>query len=262
MEGGTLNTVNVWLQRDLVSFGPVSVRLANLLFVAFTVGVAVVASRLFRRWTAALGSRGAAANRPAFYAIGRIGHYLIVLVAILVVLQAVGLNLSSLTVAAGAIGLGVGLGLQSVVNNFVSGLLLLFERSVKVGDFIALENGLQGTVQSINVRSTVITTNDNLSVVVPNSFFTDNILTNWTMNDASRRIHVPFGVAFGTDEERVKSVVLEAAARVEHYPGDGLNPPQVWLVGFGESSLDFELVVWVGSQAVHRPGNTRARYLW
>ena len=130
------------------------------------------------------------------------------------------------------------------------------------GDFIALENGLQGTVQSINVRSTVITTNDNLSVVVPNSFFTDNILTNWTMNDASRRIHVPFGVAFGTDEERVKSVVLEAAARVEHYPGDGLNPPQVWLVGFGESSLDFELVVWVGSQAVHRPGNTRARYLW
>lgn len=257
-----MEKVNDWLQRDLLMLGPIVVRLSSLLFIVFTAFIAVVASRLFRRWATSLGNRGAEENRPAFYAIGRIGHYLIILVATLVVLQSVGLNFASLTVVAGAIGLGVGLGLQSVVNNFVSGLLLLFERSVKVGDFIALESGLQGTVQSINVRSTVLTTNDNLSVVVPNSFFTSNILTNWTMNDASRRVHVPFGVAYGSDKELVKRAVLEAADRVDQVPRDAQNAPQVWLVGFGDSSLDFELVVWVGREAVHRPGNTRARYLW
>jgi len=257
-----LSTLESVLQRDLFAIGPLTLRLSSLLFIALVVLGAVATSRLFRRWMQQIVGRGAEANRPAYYAIGRLGHYMIVLAAALLVLQSLGLNFSSLTLVAGAIGIGVGLGLQAVVNNFVSGLMLLFDRTLKVGDFVELENGLQGTVQAINVRSTVLTTNDNLDVVVPNSMFTSGVLTNWTMTDARRRIHVPFGVAYGTDKELVKRAALEAAARVDVGNHDPERPAQVWLVRFGDSSLDFELVVWVGREAVNRPGRTRAAYLW
>ena len=113
------------------------------------------------------------------------------------------------------------------------------------------------------MRSTVITTNDNLDVVVPNSMLTNGVITNWTMNEASRRIHVPFGVAYGTEKEKVREAALEAAARVASETHTaGLREPQVWLVGFGDSSLNFELVVWVGRDSVMRPGRTQAQYLW
>lgn len=169
---------------------------------------------------------------------------IIIAIGLVLALQGVGINLSSLAVAAGAIGIGIGLGLQQAMNNFFAGLILLFERSVKVGDFIELENGLQGTVREINMRSTVLTTNDNLDVVVPNSLLTNGLLTNWTMNEASRRIHVPFGVAYGTNKDKVRQAALEAAARVaDETHATGKRQPQVWLVGFGDSSLNFELVV-------------------
>jgi small-conductance mechanosensitive channel len=210
-----------------------------------------------------IGSRSAEANRPSYYAIGQLGHYVIIVIGLVVAMQGVGINLSSLAVAAGAIGIGIGLGLQQAMNNFISGLILLFERSVKVGDFIELENGLQGTVREINMRSTVINTNDNLDVVVPNSLLTNGVLTNWTMSETSRRIHVPFGVAYGTNKELVRKAGLEAAGRVaKETHASGLRPPEVWLVGFGDSSLNFELVVWVGRESLSRPGRTRARYLW
>jgi potassium efflux system protein len=251
-----------WLSRDWVTIGSVGVSATDLLFATALVIFAALFSRIFRRSLRRLAERGAEENKPFYYALGRIGHYLIVAVAVFAALQIVGFNLSSLAFAAGAIGIGVGLGLQSVVNNFVSGLILLFERTLKVGDFVELESGLQGTVRSINVRSTVLTTNDNLDVVVPNSEFTNGVLSNWTMSDAGRRIHVPFGVAYGTDKELVRRAALEAAARVDATDISPNRPPQVWLVGFGDSSLNFELVVWVGREALLRPGNTRASYYW
>jgi small-conductance mechanosensitive channel len=260
--GDTPSVLESWLQRDLLAVGPISLRLSTVLSLVLIIAIAVAASRLFRVWMQRIARRGAEGNQPGYYAIGRLGHYTIVVIAAMLVVDSVGVDVTALKFAAGAVGIGVGLGLQSIVNNFVSGLLLLFERTVKVGDFVELDSGLQGTVQAINVRSTVITTNDNLDVVVPNSLFTSGVLTNWTMTQAQRRIHVPFGVAYGSDKEIVRRAALEAAARVDVGDSDPARAPQVWLVQFGESSLDFELVVWVGRGAVDRPGRTRARYLW
>lgn len=189
------------LNQPLLEMGSISISLGDLLFFAGVITVALLASVLFRRSMRRIGARSAEANRPSYYAIGQLGHYIIVVIGMVVALQGIGINLSSLAVAAGAIGIGIGLGLQQAMNNFVAGLILLFERSVKVGDFIELENGLQGTVREISMRSTVINTNDNLDVVVPNSLLTNGVLTNWTMTEASRRIHVPFGVAYGTSKE-------------------------------------------------------------
>ncbi len=109
----------------------------------------------------------------------------------------------------------------------------------------------------------MITTNDNIDIVVPNSVFVNGHVMNWTMRDVYRRIHVPFGVAYGSDKELVRKAVLEAVDSVSHtLSGDDARKPKVWLTGFGDSSLDFELIVWLTSDAVKRPGAVQADYLW
>ena len=113
------------------------------------------------------------------------------------------------------------------------------------------------------MRSTLVTTNDNIDIVVPNSEFVNSRVTNWTMREAYRRIHVPFGVAYGTDKELVKKAALEAAAAVDvTLTGHARREPQVWFVEFGDSSLNFELVLWLKPDAVKRPGAVQASYLW
>jgi len=183
--------------------------------------------------------------------------------AVLIALNAVGLDLTTLAVLSGAIGIGIGFGLQSIFSNFVAGIIMLFERSVKVGDFVELEGGVLGEVREINIRSTLITTNDNIDVLVPNSEFVTRRVTNWTLREAVRRLRVPFGVAYGSDKDVVRQAALEAAASVPHQlSGPNARPAQVWLVRFADSSLDFELVVWLNQEAVKRPARVLADYNW
>jgi small-conductance mechanosensitive channel len=149
------------------------------------------------------------------------------------------------------------------VGSFVSGIILLVERSLRVGDFIELESGIMGEVRQINIRSTMITTNDNVDVLVPNTEFVVGRVINWTLQEEVRRLHIPFGVAYGSDKERVRAAALEAASQV---PADmaclSERAAQVWLVRFGDSSLDFELLVWLGAGNIRRPKAVTAAYLW
>jgi small-conductance mechanosensitive channel len=128
---------------------------------------------------------------------------------------------------------------------------------------VELESGVYGEVREINMRSTLITTNDNVDILVPNSEFVSGRVTNWTLREAYRRIRVPFGVAYGSDKELVKKAALEAADRVSWtLRSSPKRMPNVLLVSFGESSLDFELIVWLTSEAVKRPLVVNAAYLW
>ncbi|WP_084419594.1 mechanosensitive ion channel family protein [Henriciella litoralis] len=183
--------------------------------------------------------------------------------AILIAMSSLGINLTALTVFGGALGVGIGFGLQSIFSNFISGIIILFERTIKVGDFIELQSGVNGLVKEINIRSTLVTTNDNVDILVPNEEFIKAQVINWTLRDARRRMRVGFGVAYGTDKELVKKAALEAAEEVDWTFG-GLpgREPQVWLVGFGDSSLDFELVVWLTEEAVKKPARVKADYYW
>jgi small-conductance mechanosensitive channel len=142
-------------------------------------------------------------------------------------------------------------------------LIILFEQSLRVGDYIELDTGLTGTVKAINVRSTLINTNDNIDIVVPNSEFVTTRLTNWTLGERILRIRIPFGVAYGSDKELVRKAAMEAAEEVQytltHMRG---REPDVWLVEFGDSSLNFLLLVWVNMQGARRPTRSRAAYLW
>lgn len=184
-------------------------------------------------------------------------------IAVLIALSSIGIDITALAVFTGAVGVGVGFGLQAVISNFIAGLILLLERSLKVGDFIELPSGVRGEVRDISIRNTVVTTNDNIDIIVPNSEFVNGTVTNWTFADAYRRLRVPFGVAYGTDKDLVRKAGLEAAAAVEHtLTGHPRWEPQVWLVGFGDSSLNFELVVWLTPPAVKRPAAVNAAYCW
>jgi small-conductance mechanosensitive channel len=203
------------------------------------------------------------ARRAALYTVSRLVLYVMIGFGLMAAMSTAGIPVSRFAVLAGAVGVGLGFGLQSIFNNFVSGLILLFDRSLKVGDFVELESGVHGEVTDISIRATRITTNDNIDILVPNSEFVSGRVVNWTHRDVSRRIRVPFGVAYGSDKDKVRAAVLEAAQAVPFtLTGNDARKPQVWLVNFGDSSLDFELVVWLTAEATKRPSAVRAAYLW
>ncbi len=243
---------------SLFKIGGTPVTALGLLRVAVILFIAWWISSLLRRALARLGKTHEGINQSALYTIARLAHYCIITVGLMVGLASVGLNFTSFAIVAGAIGIGIGFGLQSIVSNFVSGLIVLFERSMKVGDFIELDSGITGEVREINVRSTLINTNDNVDVVVPNSEFINAKVINWTLIEEHRRVHIPFKVALDSDLELVEKAALEAAGSVPQTLQGGRNG--VWLVDFGNSGLEYELVVWVTPQAVKRPGATAAAY--
>jgi small-conductance mechanosensitive channel len=202
-------------------------------------------------------------TRAAIYTVSRISRYALITLGVLMALGALGIPISRFAVLAGAIGVGLGFGLQAIFSNFVSGLILLFDRSLKVGDFVELASGVHGEVRDINIRATRITTNDNIVILVPNSEFVTGRVVNWTWNEALRRTRIPFVVAYGTDKELVKKAALEAAAEVPFtLSQEGPRSPKVWLVAFGESSLNFELAVWLTAEATKRPAAVKAAYNW
>ncbi len=257
------DTSTGWITASLFKVGDTPVTALGILRIVLILFVAWLISYWLRRVLARLGERREGANLSALYTIGRLSHYVIIIIGIIVGLSSIGIDFTNFALVAGALSIGIGFGLQSIVNNFVSGLILLFERSLKVGDFVELASGVAGEVREINVRSTLVNTNDYLDLVVPNSEFVNGTVTNWTLLDAYCRIHIPFKTAFGMDKEVVRRAGLEAAEKVPHtltgVPG---RNPGVWLVGFGDSCLNFELVVWITPRAVKRPGAVHAAYMW
>lgn len=174
-------------------------------------------------------------------AIGTIFRYSIIFVGILVVLQTVGIDLSTITVLAGALGVGIGFGLQNVTNNFVSGIIILFERPIKVGDRIEVGD-VSGDVTNISMRSTTVLTNDNISIIIPNSDFISTKVTNWSYTDRNVRFSIPVGVSYNEDPKIVREVLLQVA---EENDGVLKHPPaDVLFKEFGNSSLNFILRVW------------------
>ena len=175
------------------------------------------------------------------YAFAHIVGYLVYLFGLLVGLQLVGLNLRNLVLLGSAIGIGVGFGLQNIANNFVSGIIILTERPIRVGDRVEV-GGTNGDVVRIGARSTWVRTNDNVVIIIPNAEFINNRVTNWTANDRQVRFGFPVGVSYGSDPEKVRKILTDVALR---HPDVLEDPyPDVLFAGFGDSSLDFQLRVW------------------
>jgi small-conductance mechanosensitive channel len=184
------------------------------------------------------------------HAVATFTQYFVLVIGFMVGLPTVGIDLSALTFIAGAVGVGVGFGLQNVTNNFISGIIILFERPIKIGDRIEVGD-VNGDVVHIAARSTTVRTNDNIAIIIPNSSFISSNVINWSHGDSKVRFRVPVGVAYSSDVRRVEKLLLEVAKENENVLED--PPSRVVFKEFGESALKFELRVW-SSRLLHRRG--------
>ncbi|MFT4855621.1 MAG: small-conductance mechanosensitive channel [Algoriphagus sp.] len=181
--------------------------------------------------------------------IGTMVKYFLILAGIFSILQTNGLDLSAFGILAGAVGVGIGFGLQNITNNFISGLIILFEQPIKEGDRIEVGD-VSGDVIKISARSTMIVTNDNISIIVPNSQFIDSQVINWSHNDRNIRFNFPVGVSYKEDPQKIKKILLEIAKNNSGVLN--LPEPDVLFDEFGDSSLNFSLRVWT-SEYINRP---------
>ena len=251
------------LDYRLLRVGDVDLTVGGVMAAVLALLLAWLLSRLARRGLSRYGERNAGVNQAALYTLSRLAHYLLIVLGALVALELLGIPIGKFALFAGALGVGLGFGLQALFANFVSGLVLLFDKSLKVGDFVELDAELRGTVRAINIRATRITTNDNIDILVPNSEFVNNRVVNWTHRSVNRRLRVPFSVAYGVDKELVKKAALEAASNVSFTLAmEGGQQPQVWLGGFGDSAVEFILAVWLTEEAARRNAAIHAAYLW
>jgi small-conductance mechanosensitive channel len=183
-------------------------------------------------------------------ATGSIVRYLLLFIGLLVILQTLGIDLTALSILTGAVGLGIGFGLQNIASNFISGIIILFERPVRIGDRIAVGD-IEGDVVRIGGRSTTVLTNDNIDIIIPNSkLITDNVV-NWTHNERKVRFRIPVSVSFNADVRKVEQALLEAAKVIPEVLDT--PAPGVRFMEFGENGLEFELRAWT-TTLVHRRG--------
>ncbi len=191
------------------------------------------------------GLKRAIENAPLFrkktpYFLGRFVYYGVFLLGVYVALTNLGVNLTGIAVVVGALGVGIGFGLQAVFSNFISGIILLIEKKVRPGDHIQLESGDVGTVTEVNIRTTLIRTLDGRKVIVPNTEMISKRVANWTLGDGLHRLRIPFAVERGMERKKVETLAEEGARKVSSLEKD----PEVWLIRLTEVTQEFELVVW------------------
>ena len=251
-----------WLKITLFNLGDYNLTIGQLCSFLIVLIITLIVSKHVRLALKKLKKKENAITNAQIYALSRFIHYAILVVGFIIAISLLGIDLSKLAIIAGALGIGIGLGLQGLVNNFVSGLMILLERSLKVGDFIELNNSVVGEVVEINMRATLIRTNDNVDILIPNAELIGGMVTNWTLEDNIRRFRIPFSVAYGTDKALVKIAALEAAQNIPYTLSAPGREPQLWMSGFGDSSLEFVLGVWVTPEQVKRPSALLSDYLW
>ncbi|QJA06399.1 mechanosensitive ion channel [Thermosulfurimonas marina] len=236
----------------LWKIGGVTITLLGILKLVTVLVLGLLALRYLRRKLELVLVRRFGLPASLVNSVTTLVYYLLLIILFLVALSSAGVDLTQVGILFGALGVGIGFGLQAITSNFISGIILLMEGSLKPGDLVELEDGTLGVVQEINIRATIIRTFDGEDILVPNSEFINKRVSTWTYGDDWRRIHIPFGVAYGTDPERVKKVVTEAARQVPLTEEDEDHPVRVWFEGFGDSALNFTLVVWIRQSRAKR----------
>lgn len=236
-----INPVIEVLNTPLLTIGGTTITPWQIIYVLVAIIVLFFIANKLKKWLINSLLTKSTMDLGARIAMGTIIKYLFILIGFIVIIQSIGVDLSTLTVAIGALGVGIGFGLQNVTNNFVSGIIILFERPIKVGDRIEVGD-ISGDVIDISMRATTVVTNDNISVIVPNSEFISSRVINWSHNDRNVRFNIPVGVSYKEDPQKVKELLLSVAednTAVLKKPSS-----DVIFNEFGDSSLNFILRVW------------------
>ena len=252
------------LSRPLFSVGATPVTLLSLaLTLVLVLAIWWLASLLERTLLRVAHSDHGQPERVArLHLLSRLARYTVWVLGTIVVLNHAGIDLSSVALVGGAVAFGLGFGLQNVFSNFISGIIILLEGSMRVGDFVDLESGVRGHVKDIAMRYTRVTTNDVIDVLVPNSEFINGRVINWTFDATFRRMRIPFGVAYGTPKELVREAAIAAARQVPGVLDEPGHEPTAWLVAYGDSAMNYELVIWASRKLTTSPASTQAKLMW
>jgi len=236
--------------KQMLDVGVTKLSIAEIAYLVALVVIAFFVSKIFSELVRRTVLNRLRLNRGLQEAITVFIRYLLLVISSAIILQTAGINLSTLAVFAGVIGIGLGFGLQNLASNFISGLVLLFEQTLKVGDYIEIGE-LKGTIEKIDIRSTILRTDDDLFVIVPNQRFIDNNTVNWSYEGHTCRIRIPVNVAQDTD----LLVLSEALLTVARHEPRVLStpPPEVQFKSFGNESLNFELLVWINEPEANEP---------
>lgn len=226
-----------------------AVNISDILMMFLTIILGFMLARFYKRRVVAAQGRISFIQKQSFKIIGNLGYYFIVIITFAVALSNLGLDLSSLSLVAGALSVGIGFGLKEMVGNFVSGIILMAERSVKIGDFVELANGVSGNVTDIRMRSVTIKTSSNIDIVVPNSLLVQESFTNYTLEEPVRRLSIPFTVAYGVSFEEVSRVILEALEKsdLNYLSNSQKYEAEVIMSGMDERGVNYLLFVFVST---------------
>jgi len=235
------------LSFSVLKIGEAPLSLWTLLKAAIILMAFVYFSRLLRAWLDYKVHPAFGLEEGLAYAVNTFIHYTLLSIGFLVCLRAVGLDLRVLMVFAGALGIGIGLGMQSTASNLISGISLVFGRRIQKGDWIQVGDTL-GSVQEVGLRATKVRTRDNIEYLIPNADLTANTIVNYTLSDPLIRVHVPVGVSYSSNPKEVEAILLKAAEGNEKV--NKSKQPEVWFSEYGDSSLNFELLVWMDVRKV------------
>ena len=244
VDGIPLSTLRLWTGRLLsgISVGNITVSLTDLLFALVVLVLGIVATNLVRRWAATRVLPNTRLDRGARDSVAIGTSYLGIAITILLAISALGIDMSHLALIVGALSLGIGFGLQNLVQNFAAGILLLIERPIKVGDWIKID-GIEGKVKRISVRSTEVEVFDRSTVFIPNSDLIAKPVVNRTHRDAMARLELSIRVAQTSDPRRVEQILLTCAREQPHVRWE--PAPYVWFRGFADGVFNFELRVYI-----------------
>ncbi|WP_421898495.1 mechanosensitive ion channel family protein [Marinoscillum sp.] len=229
---------------SLFKLGDNEISLATILYIIFSFIVLTFLARYVKKVLVEKILTRTQLDTGVRASVGTVTKFAIILIGTVVIIQSAGIDLTALTLIAGALGVGIGFGLQNITDNFISGVIILFEKPIKVGDRIEVGD-VQGNVISISFRATQVLTNDNISVIVPNSEFISSRVINWSHNDRNIRFKIPVGVSYKEDPEKIKGILLDVANANPHV----LKLPETTVLfdAYGDSSLNFYLAVWTAT---------------
>ncbi|MBI4418443.1 MAG: mechanosensitive ion channel [Ignavibacteriales bacterium] len=245
-----LQTVKEILAIPIFKIGDFELTVWTILYLFIFSALLLYLSSKVKRWTSEIILKRTSMDIGRREAMGSITSYVVLIVGFLVIIQTAGIDLTTLNVLAGAVGIGVGFGLQNIANNFISGIIILLEQPVKVGDRIVVGD-VEGDITHIGARSTRVLTNDNITILIPNAQLISENVVNWSHNDNRIRFRIPVSVAYGTDARLVEQVLLEVASA----NSDVLKQPapSVRFKEFGDNGMLFELLAWTDT-LTHRRG--------
>ena len=251
------------LTEALFVFNERGISIMDILKVLLILILGFILASLYKRRIMKLTTTRERFSRSSAKMISNVGYYILIFITLLIALNSIGLDLSNLGLVAGALSIGIGFGLQTIVSNLSAGIILMFERTIRLGDYIEVSDSIRGTVSDMKMRSTTVTTNDNIDVIIPNSSFIQNNVINWTLENDFRRIHIPFSVAYGTSNQKVEEVIMEELknTNLNYVENSPKYTTVIWMTAMGSSSVDYELVVWVSGPSTLRPAGIKSDFL-